>query len=83
MQSKVIKPIASANLNNESRKFANSIAVFMVCLSAIVIGQGCTNLGAIREVEFGIMGMQIETWEPNEFNRQKFYRSTNGVWYRK
>ncbi len=83
MQSSQTKPIAFANLNNESRKFANNIAVFIICLSAIVIGQGCTNLGAIREVEFGIMGMQIETWEPNEFNRQEFQRSTNGVWRRK
>ena len=70
-------------LKNDSRNYGNSIAISAVCLVAIIVGQGCTNLGAIREVEFGIMGMQIETWEPNEYNRQEFQRSTNGVWYRK
>ena len=70
-------------LRNDLRNYGNSIAISAVCLVAIIVGQGCTNLGAIREVEFGIMGMQIETWEPNEYNRQEFQRSTNGVWYRK
>ena len=83
MQSSQTKLIGFANLNNESRKFANSIAVFTVCLSAIVIGQGCTNLGAIRQVDVGFGGLEIETWEPNEFNNQEYRRSTNGVWYRK
>jgi hypothetical protein len=73
----------SADLKSASRSCANSIAILVICLVAILVGQGCTNLGAIREVEFGIMGMQIETWEPNEYNRQEFQRSTNGVWYRK
>ena len=70
-------------LKNDLRNYGNSIAILVICLAAILVGQGCTNLGAIREVEFGIMGMQIETWEPNEYNRQEFQRSTNGVWYRK
>ena len=70
-------------MKNDLRNYGNSIAISAVCLVAIIVGQGCTNLDAIREVEFGTMGMQIETWEPNEYNRQEFQRSTNGVWYRK
>lgn len=71
------------DLKNDLRNYANSIAISAVCLVAILVGQGCTNLGAIRQVDVGFGGLEIETWEPNEFNNQEYRRSTNGVWYRK
>ena len=71
------------DLKNDSRNCANSIAISAVCLVAILVGQGCTNLGAIKQVDVGFGGLEIETWEPNEFNNQEYRRSTNGVWYRK
>tara|TARA_R100001086_G_scaffold243221_1_gene171832 strand:- start:896 stop:1054 length:159 start_codon:yes stop_codon:yes gene_type:complete len=52
-------------------------------LWAIVVGSGCSNLGAIRDVRLGITGFEIETWEPEEYKFNEWQRSTNGVWNRR
>ena len=68
MQSSQTKPLASVNLNNESRKFANSIAVFIICLSAIVIGQGCVNLKNAKsfEIDSPFVAIEYEALEADE-----------------
>jgi hypothetical protein len=52
-------------------------------LWAIVVGIGCSNLGAIRDVRLGFTGFEIETWEPEEYKFGEWQRSTNGVWNRR
>ena len=83
MLSSPTKHHASANSSKESRRLGSNIAITIICLWAIVVGSGCSNLGAIRDVRLGITGFEIETWEPEEYKFNEWQRSTNGVWNRR
>tara|TARA_R100001082_G_C4297204_1_gene130764 strand:- start:374 stop:625 length:252 start_codon:yes stop_codon:yes gene_type:complete len=83
MPSSQTRQAASANLSNESRRLGSNIAITIICLWAVAVGSGCSNLGAIRDVRLGITGFEIETWEPEEYKFNEWQRSTNGVWNRR
>ena len=54
------KQIGFANSNRGSRKLGNSIAVFIICLSAIAVGQGCVSLKNARSFEIDSPFVDIE-----------------------
>ena len=83
MPSSQTRLAASANSSKESRRLGSNIAITTICLWAIAVGIGCSNLGAIRDVRLGITGFEVETWEPEEYKFNEWQRSTNGVWNRR
>ena len=60
MQSRQIRQHEFANSNRGSRKLGNSIAVFIICLSAIAVGQGCVSLKNARSFEIDSPFVDIE-----------------------
>mgnify|MGYP001199398117 FL=1 len=83
MPSSQTRQAAFANSSKESRRLGSNIAITIICLWAVAVGIGCSNLGAIRDVRLGFTGFEIETWEPEEYKFGEWQRSTNGVWNRR
>ena len=65
----------SVDLNNGSRSCVSNIGILISCILAIVVGQGCT-IKNIKELDIGFSGLEVETWEPNEYTVQGEFQSS-------
>ena len=65
----------SADLKSASRSCANSIAILVICLAAILVGQGCVTPNPVESIDLSITGFEVEFYEPPQGAWQ---RTTNG-----
>ncbi len=86
MQLKATKPTESASWNSGSRRCGSNIAITIICLLAVVVGQGCVAPNPIESIDLSITGLELEFYEPVEpaIPDSSWYRNpTNGLWFRK
>ena len=63
------------DLKNDLRNYANSIAISLICLVAILVGQGCVSPNPVESIDLSITGFEMEFYEPPQGAWQ---RTTNG-----
>ena len=62
-------------LKKDSQKYVNSIAISVICLVAIIVGQGCISPNPVESIDLSITGFEMEFYEPPQGAWQS---STNG-----
>lgn len=62
-------------LKNDLRNYGNSIAILVICLAAILVGQGCVSPNPVESIDLSITGFEVEFYEPPQGAWQ---RTTNG-----
>ena len=67
--------VKSAKSNKGSRSCVNNIAITLICIMAVAVGQGCSSLSNVKEIDFSITGFEAEFYEPTVI--------TNGTVYQK
>ena len=65
-----------AALRKGSRNFVSSIAISLICLVAIIVGQGCISPNPVESIDLSITGFEVEFYEPPQGAWQ---RTTNGT----
>lgn len=63
-----------AKSNKGSRSCVNNIAITLICIMAVAVGQGCASLSNVKEIDFSITGFEAEFYEPVVIPDGKEYR---------
>ena len=62
-------------MKKDSQNYGNSIGISVICLVAIIVGQGCISPNPVESIDLSITGFEVEFYEPPQGAWQ---RSTNG-----
>ena len=62
-------------MKKDSQNYENSIGISVICLVAIIVGQGCISPNPVESIDLSITGFEMEFYEPPQGAWQ---RSTNG-----